>query len=76
MRQQSPYIYENVMKLSQLLSEDFSKEAMKIYQDCFIKRFQQIVIDHSNNSLMNEQFSTATKKLTNLEREIFELNKR
>ena len=25
---------------------------------------------------MNEQFSTATKKLTNLEREIFELNKR
>lgn len=54
MRHMSPYIYENVIKLSENMSEDKSEEAMSIYQQVFIERFNNLVIDYSNNSNQTE----------------------
>ena len=76
MRQMSPYIFENTIKMSENMSEVNSEEALTLYQQVFIDRFSNIVIDFSNNSNQTEQFSGVTKKLTLLEKELFEFNKK
>lgn len=54
MRTQSPYIYENVNKICEYISEDIGKEAMPLYQKVFIDRFAKMVIDYSNNANQTE----------------------
>lgn len=77
MRSQSPYIYENVNRMCEFLQEtNLVEDIMKIYQKVFLDRFFSLVLDHSNNSTKTEQFSQVLRKLTNLERELFESNKR
>ena len=75
MRQSSPYLYENAIKISENMAEDQAEEAMSIYLEVFIDRFAKLIIDQSN-STQAEQFSGVTKKLTNIERELFELHKK
>jgi hypothetical protein len=50
MRQMNPYIYENVIKMSENIGEEQSIEAITLYQKVFIDRFTKLVIDYSNNS--------------------------
>eukprot|EP00347_Sterkiella_histriomuscorum_P003072 403365697 len=76
MRQQSPYIYENVNKICEYIDEESSKRAMELYQATFVERFAKLVIDYSNNSNQTEQFTGVLKKLTNLERELFDTHKK
>jgi len=76
MRQHSPYVYENVSKICEYLAESDVKETLTLYLDVFIERFSKLVIDYSNNSNQTEQFSGVQKKLTNLERELFDTHKK
>lgn len=73
---QSPYLFENVMKICEYLTEEDAKEAMGVYQKAFLERFTNMIIDYSNCANNQEQFSTIQKKLTNVERELFEQQKR
>ncbi|CDW84865.1 UNKNOWN [Stylonychia lemnae] len=76
MRQQSPYIYENVTKICEYMAESDVKDTLVVYLNVFIERFGKLVIDYSNNSNQTEQFSGVQKKLTNLERELFDTHKK
>jgi hypothetical protein len=56
MRQNSAYVYENVMKISSHIIEENSREAMLIYQKVFIERLLKIILDFSSSN-KSEQFS-------------------
>ena len=77
LRSQSAYIYENVNRMcEQIQDTGYVEESLKIFQKVFLDRFFSLVLDHSNNSTKTEQFSQVLRKLSNLERELFENNKR
>ena len=77
LRSQSAYIYENVNRMcEQIQDTGYVEESLKIFQKVFLDRFFALVLDHSNNSTKTEQFSQVLRKLSNLERELFENNKR
>jgi ribosomal protein L16 Arg81 hydroxylase len=73
-RNQSCYIYENTMKLCMYYDSESVKTYLSSYSKAFINRFIRIIIDTADSSEVqhNDKFSTDLKKLTNLEREIFE----
>ena len=77
-RLQSPYIYENTLKLCAHVSEEHIKNYISNYQNAFIKRFVRVIFEMSDSSQMsqNDQFTTDLKRLSNLEREVFEMHKR
>mmetsp|Transcript_27557 Transcript_27557/g.20698 ORF Transcript_27557/g.20698 Transcript_27557/m.20698 type:complete len:97 (+) Transcript_27557:334-624(+) len=74
--QYSSYLFENVTKISHYLSEEDSKEALSAYLTAFIERFTQLIVNHSNDSANAEQFTVLQKKLTFLEKELFNERKR
>ena len=81
MRSMSPYLFEVVVKICQNLGEEQAKEAIQLYMQVFIDRFSHMVVDHSNQTAAGiaqaEDFSSSVaKKLTNLEREVFDLHRR
>ena len=81
MRQMSPYLYEAVIKLCECMSEEQAKEAIELYQKVFVDRFGNLILDHSNQTAealaQAEDFSgLVAKKLTNVEREIFDAHKK
>ncbi len=76
MRTLTPYVYENVIKLSSCIDESSARDAILLFQTTFIKRFANLVIPHSQNftsaNYEAEDFSGIVgKRLSNLEREIF-----
>lgn len=77
-RLQSGYIYENTLKLCAHVSEEHIKNYISNYRDAFIKRFVRVIFEMSDSSQMsqNDQFTTDLKRLSNLEREVFEMHKR
>ena len=81
MRSMSPYIYEATVKLCENMNEEQAKEAIELYQGVFVERFAKLIIDHSNQTMeglaQSEDFSSVVaKKLTNIEREIFDIHRR
>jgi len=50
MMQQSAYLYENVIKISNYLEESNANVTLKVFLTAFFKRFTAILIDHSDNS--------------------------
>ena len=62
------------MKLCMYYDPDNVKDLLQVYSKAFINRFIRIIIDTADSSEVqhNDKFSTDMKKLTNLEREIFE----
>lgn len=72
----SPYIYEITMKLVQLYPEESQREVMEMFQGAFVERFSKLILDYSTNANEHDQQSQVTRKLSNLERELFELHKR
>ena len=80
MRTLTPYVYENVVKLSSCLEERSARDAILLFQTTFIKRFGSLVIPHSQNftsaNYEAEDFSgLVEKRLSNLEREIFQTHR-
>ena len=79
-RKQSPSIYENILKLSLHLSDEEVVDYLKKYQTAFIERFTNSIVDLADSAEMslgaNSQFSQDLKRLSNLEREIFEQHRR
>lgn len=79
-RKQSPSIYENLLKLSLHLSDDEVIDYVKKYQEAFIQRFTKSIVDLADSSEVamgqHEQFSQDLKRLSNLEREIFDQHRR
>jgi hypothetical protein len=63
------------MKICAFVTEEEAKECMTIYQKAFIQRFTKMVYEYSNNSTDTEQFTINIKRLTHLERELFDLQK-
>ena len=79
LRTQSPHIYENILKLCAHLSSEHVYKYIAGYQRVFIDRFCKHVIEMADTSeiLQNqEQFSTDLKRMSDLEREVFEMHKR
>jgi len=72
----SHYIYELTCKLVQLYPEASQHEIMELFQEAFKERFCKLILDHSTNANENDQQSQITRKLSNLERELFEIHKR
>ena len=77
----SPYIYEAVIKICESMSEEQAKEAVQLFQNVFVDRFSKLVVDQSNQTTQGlqqaEDFSgTMAKKLTNIEKELFDLHKK
>ena len=72
----SPYIYELTMKLVQLYPAISQAEIMELFQQGFIDRFHKMILDHSTNAHEHDQQNQIVRKLSNLERELFELHKR
>ncbi len=81
MRSMSPYLFEVVLKICENLGDEQAKEAISIYLQVFIDRFAKLVVDHSNQTSSGlaqaEDFSSViAKKLTNVEREIYDVHRR
>ena len=81
MRAMSVYIYEAVIKMSDGMNQEQAKEAVELYLAVFVDRFSKLIIDHSNQTAEGlaqaEDFSgTLAKKLTNLEKEIFDMHRK
>jgi len=74
MRNHSLYIYEVVLKLIELYPNERIEDIMTVFIEAFIDRFSKITLDHSTNAQASH-VSAATKKLSNLEKEIFELHR-
>ena len=72
----SLYIYELAIKLVQLSPEQNQAEIIAIFQKAFIERFSKLIVDYSTNVNENDQQSHIHRKLSNLERELFEIHKR
>ena len=79
-RRQNPSIYEILLKLSLHLSEEEVLEYVTKYQQAFIERFTKSIIDLADSSetslVNNDSFAQDLKRLSNLEREIFEQHRR
>ena len=75
-RRQNPSIYENIFKLSLHLGEEEVVEYLAKYQQAFIERFTKSIVDMADSSetalVNNEAFAQDLKRLSNLEREIFD----
>jgi hypothetical protein len=50
MRSMSPYLFEVVIKICEILGEEQAKEAISLYMQVFIDRFASMVVDHSNQT--------------------------
>ena len=71
----SMYIYEVTLKLVELFPVENVADIMDIFLKAYIKRFNEIILDHSTNARESDTQSQATKRLSMLERELFELHK-
>jgi len=71
MKQKSPYLYENIMKLSRYIADDYRKDIIPVFEDAFEKRFANVIVDHADSHGETEQYSTTVKKLTNVEKEMY-----
>ena len=70
-----PYIYEVAFKLVELFPEENMGAIMEIFQAAFVQRFSRIILDYSTNARESDTQSQATRRLSLLERELFELHK-
>ena len=77
-RKQSFYIYENTLKLCPLLSKENMEQFLTGFQEAFIERFTRLIFDMSDSVEMNqnESFTHDLTRLTNIERELFDMHKR
>jgi hypothetical protein len=77
-RSQSCNIYENTLKLCSYYDEEAVSEFLNQYRDAFIARFTKLIYDLADSTEMqqNDQFTHDLKRMSNLEREIFDLHKR
>jgi hypothetical protein len=80
MRTLTPYVYEIAFKLCCCISEFHARDAIQIFQTSFIDRFGSLIINHSQNftsaNYEAEDFSGLVgKRLSNLEREIFQMHR-
>ena len=76
MRSQSPYLFEVVLKLCEQFPPESTTESIEVFQTAFIARFIKIILDYSTNvQLDSDQFASATKRLTNIEKELFDMHK-
>ena len=78
LRSHSSFLYENLLKLSSHLPSDSIYSYITKYQECFIDRFCRLMLEMADSQevLNNDQFATDMKRMTNLEREVFEIHKR
>lgn len=72
----SSYIYELTLKLVQLYPDESQREIMELFQQAFVDRFSKLIIDFSTNAHENDQQNQILRKLSNLEKELFEIHKR
>ncbi len=88
MHMQSPYIFEIMLKLCQLYPDETASETTGIFIEAFIQRFVKITLDIAQNQTIttegelggqmaasSDQFSSSIKRLTPLEKEIFDLHR-
>ena len=66
------------MKLCSYFDEEAAQQFLIQYRDSFIDRFIKVIYDMADSTEMqqNDQFTQDLKRLSNLEREIFDLHKR
>ena len=78
LRNHSETIYENILKLCSHLGEDHVHTFITRYQQTFIERFTKLIIDLADSTEVqqNDQFTHDLKRLSNLERELFDMHKR
>ena len=78
LRSQSAYLYENMLKLCSHLSEEHVYDYITKYQRAFIERFAKLIIEMADSAEVNQndQLTTDMKRMTNIEREMFDLHKR
>jgi hypothetical protein len=78
LRSQSPTLYENLLKMCSHLSEENVYAYITKYQSAFIDRFAKLILEMADSTEMqqNDQFTSDLKRMTNLERELFDLHKR
>jgi ABC-type sulfate transport system substrate-binding protein len=58
MKKVSPYMYENVLKISNYVTSEQHQSIIPMFQQTFIDRTQNIIIDHSEGS-STEQTNSA-----------------
>ena len=75
MAKYSLYIYEVTLKLVELFPVENVADIMEIFIKAYIRRFNEIILDHSTNARESDTQSQATKRLSLLERELFEMHK-
>ena len=63
-------------KLAEFLEGNQKENAINIYIEVFKERFNKLVIDQANNPYQTEQISNNLKKLSNLEKELFDIHKK
>jgi len=49
MHNQSPYVFEIMLKLCELYPEDTAKETTEVFINAFIERFQKITLEIAQN---------------------------
>ena len=78
LRNQSFTLYENVLKLCSHLSEEHIYGYVNQYQAALMERFAKLIIEMADSSEVqqNDQFTADLKRMTNIERELFEIHKR
>ena len=71
----SIYIFEVILKLIELYPEVKVGDIMTVFINAFIDRFDKIILDHCSDAREAQEMSTSTKRLSALEREIFDLHR-
>ena len=75
MKEKSPYLYENVLKINDYAVQEQKEETIPVFQNTLIDRLKNVIVPHSDNSTQNEQYGAAVKKLTNMEFELLKKHK-
>ena len=69
------YMYEVVLKLIELYPDEKIDDILAVFIDALRDRFDKIIIDHSQDASQTEARSASIKRLSHLEREIFDLHR-
>lgn len=69
----SNYLYENMLRLIELYPEERIEDILTVIIEGLILRFNKIILDYSKDSGETETHSSSVRRLSLLEREIFDL---
>ena len=69
------YIFEVVLKLIELYPDEKIDDILAVFIQGLCYRFDKIILDHSQDTGQSENRSASIKRLSHLEREIFDLHR-